>query len=106
MLLLNERIKTQCSTLELPGELCIPEGKYKIEKFDSPTKGKCFKVLNVPGRREIFIREDLFPGDKKMDYKGDILVGYTFENNELTASSITMELLLKLIPDTIDLYII
>jgi len=48
-------------TLELPWlnneqkRSCIPCGKYKVILWDSPTKGLCFKVLDVPGRDDILI---------------------------------------------------
>jgi hypothetical protein len=119
LLLLNEvKVKTMCVTLELANNgnqkftSCIPEGKYKVEKYWSPTKGECFKVLDVPGRDNILIHKGNYANGAKVDTKGCILVGYAFNDInkdgfiDITESTITMELLLKLIPDKIDLYII
>ena len=48
-----------CKTLELKWDdnkkqlSCIPKGKYKVTKWNSPKFGACFKILNVEGRTNI-----------------------------------------------------
>lgn len=48
-------------TVELPWRgnernvSCIPAGEYDVIRWDSPSKGDCFKVLDVPGREDILI---------------------------------------------------
>lgn len=64
-------------TLELPWKenqnnvSCIPKGTYKIELFNSIKFGKCFHVLNVPGRDAILIHK----GNYNRDTHGCILPG-------------------------------
>lgn len=36
---------------------CIPAGTYTVIKHNSPTHGKCFKVLDVPGRSQILFHK-------------------------------------------------
>lgn len=47
--------------LELPDrdnarwKSCIPAGRYDVMPWDSPTFGRCFKILDVPERDDILI---------------------------------------------------
>ena len=72
----------ECETLELPYNgnkrniSCIPLGDYKVIPHMSPTFGKCFKVLDVPGRSDILIH----PGNYYTDIKGCIAIGATFKD--------------------------
>lgn len=49
------------ATVELPWRdnqnqiSCFPEGKYGAEIYDSPSKGRCILLQNVPGRSYIEI---------------------------------------------------
>lgn len=69
--------KPRFITLELPWRnneksiSCIPVGKYKAKRVNSPRFGKTFKILNVPNRSEILIH----PGNEVKDTQGCILVG-------------------------------
>jgi len=34
---------------------CIPVGVYQVERHDSPSKGDCYEILDVPERTHILI---------------------------------------------------
>ncbi|MBE3086937.1 MAG: hypothetical protein IMZ64_12060 [Bacteroidetes bacterium] len=108
-----------CYTLELPLFVvplkantvkinCIPEGIYNVTKTYSPTKGRCFKINDVPGRTNILIHK----GNYKKDTLGCILVGSHFVdinkdgNLDLVESATTLKQLLDILPDEFKLYII
>lgn len=69
----------QCYTLELPdknnnpGKSCIPPGTYQCEKRTSPKHGKCYYVLNVPGRTDIEIHSANWAGDTDKGLKCQLL---------------------------------
>jgi hypothetical protein len=69
--------ETICYTLEPPwldnetNKSCIPEGKYYVTPWVSPTHGECFKIWNVPDREDILIHK----GNWLKDTLGCILVG-------------------------------
>lgn len=69
-------------TLELPwednerGVSCIPAGLYSVTAWDSPTKGRCYRIGPVPGRDNILIHT----GNYNKDTQGCILLGNTFED--------------------------
>lgn len=50
---------------------CIPEGKYEVKWHNSPSKGWCWKLLNVSDRTNILIHV----GNMEDDTEGCILVG-------------------------------
>lgn len=50
---------------------CIPTGTYTITIHNSPKFGRCYKVLDVPGRSEILIHA----GNTHKDTHGCILLG-------------------------------
>lgn len=50
---------------------CIPCNVYQVVRWDSPSKGDCFKVQNVPGRDDILIHV----GNTIRDFEGCIGVG-------------------------------
>jgi hypothetical protein len=108
----------KCVTIELPdlgnqkNFSCIPEGVYDVEKYDSPTKGNVFHILNVPGRDSILIHKGNYGTGKKVDTMGCILPGSSFSDinwdDALDAieSTKTMEKLLTILPDKFKLYIL
>lgn len=69
-----------CVTLERPwldnraSVSCIPAGTYKCKRIISPTRGKVFQVLDVPGRTHILIHS----GNTIKDTEGCILPGSKF----------------------------
>ena len=103
-----------CVTLELPSLnnqkniSCIPEGKYKVVKHNSPKFGNCFYIKNVTGRDEILIHH----GNYTKDTHGCILVGEYFDdiNNDgirdVVNSKKTMDKLNKMLADEFELTII
>lgn len=103
-----------CVSLELPDNgnqknaSCITAGVYDVEKYDSPSKGRCFHVTNVPGRDSILIHT----GNYTHDTLGCILPGTYFsdiDNNgfiDVAESSRAMSRLLILLPDIFKLHII
>lgn len=89
----NGSILFECVSGELKwadnkkGLSCIKEtqpGKpYKVIPWVSPSKGKCFKVLDVEGRGDILIHKANYlgsdnPKTKKSDLLGCIAPGYKF----------------------------
>ena len=108
----------RCKTIELPNNgnrrnmSCIPEGTYDTIKYDSPTKGKCFWVQDVPGRDSILIHKGNYVSGSKIDSQGCILPGNYFDDlNEdgfidIAESTLALEMLLRLLPDSFKLVII
>lgn len=116
MCILNnyETILYSCKTLELPWRenkrqlSCIPTGKYKVTKWNSPKFGACFKIHDVEGRTNILIHA----GNYKRQTLGCILVGARFKDldgdriTDITESKKTLNELLDLLPSgNIDLTI-
>ncbi len=62
---------------------CIPIGRYKCKRFNSPKFGETFRIMNVPNRGEI---EGIIfhKGNLDDDTRGCILIGEQFGilNNE------------------------
>ena len=54
-----------------PGLMDEPNGTYEVIRWKSPTRGDCFKVLDVFGREGILIHA----GNTAKDTQGCILVG-------------------------------
>ena len=96
----------QCFTLELPdlgnqaNISCIPPGRYRAFKRESPSNGLCIELIGVPGRRYIQIHK----GNFTRDIKGCILVGagVTFLDNDsipdVSSSEQTLNKILSLLP--------
>ncbi len=69
-----------CCTLELPDRLntqnisSIPAQQYICERYNSPTYGNTFKIINVPGRSSILIHA----GNVVEHTKGCIILGQYF----------------------------
>lgn len=58
----------------LPEISCIPAGMYTCKRYQAPTHGETFRVLNVPGRNYILFHT----GNTKEDTKGCVLIGEEF----------------------------
>ena len=57
---------------------CIPIGKYKCKRFNSPKFGETFRIMDVPNRGEV--EGVLFhKGNLDDDTRGCILIGEQFE---------------------------
>lgn len=105
-------------SIELPNKgnqhniSCIPEGVYDMIKIVSPTKGKCFLLLNVPNRSNVEMHIGNYATGKKVDTKGCILPGLRFDdinkdgNLDVVYSTQALETLLNLLPEKSKLYII
>jgi len=73
-------------TLEPPWKMnernvsCIPAGQYKIHSWESARFGKCYSLLDVPGRTNILFHA----GNTVRDTTGCILLGekWGFLNGE------------------------
>lgn len=61
---------------------CIPKGTYKVVLHNSPKHGRCYHILDVPGRSEILIHA----GNTHRDTEGCILVGLMFGTIGTTAA--------------------
>jgi len=106
------------NTIELPQKgnqkniSCIPEGTYTVHKITSPTKGKCFQVMNVPNRTAILLHIGNYVVGKQIDSQGCLLVGNGFEdrnkdgNIDVINSSVTLKKLLELLPNEFQIIII
>ena len=53
---------------------CIPAGRYRCERWNSPKFGPTWQVTGVPGRTLILFH----PGNTTLDTEGCILLGETF----------------------------
>jgi hypothetical protein len=66
-----------CVTLEPPwydnrrNVSCIPAGKYRCSRLESPSKGSRYQVLNVPGRDAILFHTGNWAGDERAGLKSD-----------------------------------
>jgi len=110
----------KCVCIELPwngnqhNTSCIQEGKYNVITHNSPSKGWCFHVLDVPGRTNILIHTGNYVSATggRTDSLGCILPGEGFEdinhdgNIDVISSRATMNKLLKVLPESFELYII
>lgn len=69
----------QCYTLELPWKdnkqdvSCIPPGVYVCSWKDSPKNGKCYHVLDVPGRMDVQIHAANWAGDTEKGHHSELL---------------------------------
>ncbi|BDD07506.1 DUF5675 family protein [Aureibacter tunicatorum] len=110
----NDNLKYTCKTLELPWRnnqrniSCIPEGLYKGIKHQSPKFGKCFKILNVANRSHILIH----PANYTRQLQGCIAIGQRHIDidgdgiKDITSSKATLNELLEILPDNININII
>lgn len=100
-------------TLELPWKgnknrlSCIPVGTYKVIRRKSPKYGNHFHILDVPDRSYILIHNANF----YYELLGCIGVGREFKyinkdaQIDVTSSKVTMQKLLKELPQEFDLII-
>jgi hypothetical protein len=114
----GEQLPFKCKAIELPDNgnqhkvSCIPEGIYDVVKWFSPSKGKCFHILNVPDRDNILIHSGNYATGKQVDTLGCILPGKTLidingdGNLDVTDSRTTMDQLLTILPDKFKLHIL
>ena len=93
--------KDICQTLELPwnnnsqNSSCIPDGKYKLRKINSPKFGEVYEICDVRDREHILIHK----GNFLRDTHGCVLVGMinSLENCQyrLYNSKIALEAFIK-----------
>ena len=103
----------KCFTLELPFNnnepniSCIPNGTYRAFKRVSPKNGLVLELRDVPGRTFIQIHA----GNYTRQIQGCILVGdgikYLDNDNvpDITNSKLTLNQLLDVVPDEVDVVI-
>ena len=113
----TDNVVYECVTLELPWlndqsqVSCVEEGTYTATKIISPTNGACFLLANVPGRASIEMHIGNFASGKRIDTEGCILPGQDFQDLngdgtlDVAQSTITMEHLLSIMPDSFELTI-
>ena len=97
----------QCFTLELPdldnapNISCIPAGRYRVTKYQSPSKGSVLLLHGVEGRTYI----EIHAGNFTRQIEGCILTGdgikYLDGDSipDVTNSKNTLKKLLSLVPD-------
>jgi hypothetical protein len=102
-----------CKTLEpqwndnAKGNSCIYEGEFKVVVHNSPTYGRCLKIIDVKGRTYILIHW----GNYRNNTEGCILVGSDFKdvNNDglkdVVLSRHTFDRLMQIIEDEFTLII-
>ena len=107
-------IKYEFRTLELSwkfnvrNESCIPKGKYKVVKRNSPKFKNHFHILDVENRDYILIHN----GNYYTDIRGCVLVGddlmYLNNDNEIDVinSKKTLKKLYNLLPEEFELTIV
>jgi len=98
-----------CFTLELPwlgnsrSVSCIPSGKYKATKYESPKHGTVLLLHNVPNRSYI----EIHAGNYTRQIEGCILVGQSItyldrdDVPDVTNSKTALAELLAIIPDEV-----
>lgn len=98
-----------CYTLELPWRdnkkniSCIPEGKYKCKLEDHKTKGRVYRLFDVPNRDGILIHVGNYAGK---DSRGCILVGdRVMFPDAVHESRIALDKLVRIMGDEFDLVI-
>jgi Family of unknown function (DUF5675) len=103
-----------CSVLELPWIdnqrkiSCIPEGTYKVQSETNVKFGKCYRILNVPGRDGILQH----PGNYTKQILGCQLPGLKFTNldsdsiPDIEQSRVTLDRMLAKLGDNYVLNII
>jgi hypothetical protein len=118
MIMEGERPVYSCKCIELPDNgnqvntSCIPEGTYNVEKITHQTKGRCFRVLDVPGRTGILIHRGNYATGSHVDTLGCILPGQYFVDLnsdgtlDVAESTKAMEKLLEILPEKFKLYIL
>lgn len=97
----------KCFTLELPWRFnsvnisCVPMGTYSLEKYDSPSKGKCLLLSGVPQRSWI----EIHAGNFTREILGCILVGNGLKDidgddiPDVVNSRTTLDKLLSIVPE-------
>jgi hypothetical protein len=112
------KIIYRCVTLELPdldnqkNISCIPEGKYNVVKYWTPTLNDCFYIQEVSGRSEILIHVGKFAAGETINTKGCILVGNYFTDinqdgfMDIAEPRRTMDELYSILPSNFNLHII
>lgn len=87
---------------------CIPRGTYRVSKWNSPSKGACFKFDYVVGRTFILIHV----GNYRINTEGCLLPGTDFidlnfdNRKDVLNSRKTLEKLLEIMPESFDYQII
>jgi len=114
----GEKRVYSCKTIELPwlnnqhNISCIPEGVYDCLRIIHPAKGRCFAVQNVPDRDGILIHKGNYVNGSKIDSKGCILPGISFDDInddgfiDILDSTIALNNLLTLLTESFKLIII
>lgn len=97
----------QLFTLELPWRgnqpniSCVPEGTYRVTKYQSPTKGPVLLLHDVPGRTYI----EIHAGNFIRQIEGCVLVGDGLKHldvdgvPDVTNSRAALDRLLAAVPD-------
>lgn len=91
---------------------CIPTGSYTVQRYESPSKGPVFSVLDVPGRSDI----EIHAANWFFQLEGCIAVGDSIEQSEYFGAEYpeytgkvlpavlnsvdTLRMLLKILPST------
>ncbi len=100
-------------TMELPWRnnarniSCIPAGKYKVVRQQSPKHGDCYLVLDVPNRSNILFHVGNWAGDSELDLKTDsegctlpgTNISYLHGQLAVTSSGSAMKKLKEFAPD-------
>lgn len=89
-----------CCTLERH-DLKIPEGSYRVEFYDSPTKGRVPLLQNVPGRTMIEIHK----GNWETASEGCILVGSARDGFAIDDSTTAFNGLMQALNGSDDMWI-
>lgn len=93
--------------IKIKGKTAIPTGRYRVIKYDSPTRGWCLLVTGVPGFTTIEIHIGNFP----QDTEGCTLVGLSVStqpdaiNSSRIAITALYELIFPLLEANTDVFI-
>jgi hypothetical protein len=88
--------QTRAKGVKIPGETCIPEGRYKIRLIKSPKRGYIVPLLlDVP----MFTAIEIHIGNTRWDTRGCILVGRLRGVDRIMDSSMAFWMLMNILKD-------
>lgn len=105
--LTNQMALAEIAKIKIKSKTAIPTGRYKVIKYNSPQRGWCLLVIDVPG----FSMIEIHVGNYPQDTDGCTLVGLTVSsqldaiNNSKIAIKALYELVFPVLESGKDVYI-
>lgn len=98
--LTNQMSLEQIAKIKVKGKTAIPTGRYKVYKYNSPTRGWCLQLEGVPG----FSYIQIHVGNYHQDTDGCLLVGMSVASqpNAINNSRVAIDALNKAVFPLLD----